>query len=127
MDSKEFIAFRTLLDKTQEQIAELLGVSVRTVRSYEQGWRIVPPHVERQMIFLVYLCNGNHKDQKPCWIVKKCSKEQKSNCPSWQYKLGTLCWFINGTICEGSARNNWQEKIGICRSCEMLSPLFNHE
>jgi hypothetical protein len=122
MDSIEFISFRVLLDKTQEQLAELIGVSVRAVRSYEQGWRTIPAYVERQMIFLVYLLNGSGKVHRPCYIVKKCSKERKINCPTWQYKLGALCWMINGTICEGTPQHNWQEKITICRSCEVLSP-----
>ena len=125
MDNKEFIYFRKRLNKTQEQIAQLLGISVKAVRSYEQGWRTIPTHVERQTIFLIYLLSGQNKLQRPCWVVKKCPRNQKINCPAWQFKTGRLCWFINGTICEGSTQNNWQEKINICRSCEMLSSLFD--
>ena len=53
MDNKEFAAFRKALKKTQKQIAELLGTSIKAVHSYEQGWRKVPAHVERQLFFLV--------------------------------------------------------------------------
>ncbi|MDH3720234.1 MAG: helix-turn-helix domain-containing protein, partial [Desulfobacteraceae bacterium] len=49
MDSEEFAIFRKKLSKTQKQMASLLGVSIKAIHSYEQGWRSVPPHVERQM------------------------------------------------------------------------------
>ena len=77
MDSKELIHFRNKLNKTQEEIACLLGVSVRAVRSYEQGWRIVPVHVERQVLFLVTKKKRNTKMLQPCWRVKKCPAERK--------------------------------------------------
>ena len=51
MDSKEFKKLRKKIDKTQKQMAQLLGVSVKAVHSYEQGWRNISPHVERQMFF----------------------------------------------------------------------------
>ena len=44
MDSDEFLKFRKTLHKTQQEIAEILGVSVKAVHSYEQGWRNVPTH-----------------------------------------------------------------------------------
>jgi len=53
MDSEEFAIFRKKLSKTQKQMASLLGVSIKAIHSYEQGWRSVPPHVERQMFFLM--------------------------------------------------------------------------
>ncbi|MGB5991268.1 MAG: helix-turn-helix transcriptional regulator, partial [Desulfobacterales bacterium] len=37
MDSKEFKKWREKLNKTQKEIAQLLGVSVKAVHSYEQG------------------------------------------------------------------------------------------
>ena len=53
MDDKEFLRARKILGKTQKQLAELLGSSIKAVHSYEQGWRTVPAHVERQMFFLL--------------------------------------------------------------------------
>jgi DNA-binding XRE family transcriptional regulator len=53
MDSKEFIYFRKRLNKTQKQIAQLLGTSLKAIHSYEQGWRSVPPYAEQQIFFLV--------------------------------------------------------------------------
>ncbi|MEN8143025.1 MAG: helix-turn-helix transcriptional regulator, partial [Thermodesulfobacteriota bacterium] len=45
MDSKEFLKARKLLNKTQKHLSELLGISIKAVHSYEQGWRKVPSHV----------------------------------------------------------------------------------
>ena len=47
MDDKEFLRARKILEKTQKELAELLGSSIKAVHSYEQGWRTVPAHVER--------------------------------------------------------------------------------
>ena len=55
MESEEFVHARKQLRKTQKEMASLLGTSVKAVRSYEQGWRSVSTHVERQVFFLL-LC-----------------------------------------------------------------------
>ncbi len=64
MDSKEFAVFRKKLDKTQKAMANLLGVSIKAIHSYEQGWRTIPPHVERQMFFLMARKRGIAKSAK---------------------------------------------------------------
>jgi hypothetical protein len=120
MDNKEFSYIRKKLNKTQKQMAQLLGTSVKAVHSYEQGWRTVPPYVERQIFFLISRMRGGKKAQKPCWIIKRCPNEIKKQCPAWEFKAGRLCWFINGTICEGNVHKNWKEKMEICRKCEVL-------
>ena len=124
MDSKEFSYFRKQLKKTQKQMAQLLGVSLKAVHSYEQGWRTVPTHVERQILFLASRSNENSKGRKSCWVVKKCPPERKKQCPTWEFQAGKLCWFIGGTICEGEVKQNWEEKMKICRSCEILKSLL---
>ena len=53
MEKSEFKFFRNKLNKTQKQMAELLGTSLKAIHSYEQGWRTVPVYVERQVYFLV--------------------------------------------------------------------------
>jgi hypothetical protein len=125
VDSKEFIYFRKKLNKTQKQMAQLLGTSLKAIHSYEQGWRSIPPSAERQMFFLVSRIAENRKRRKPCWAIKKCSPDQKAHCPAWEFKAGKICWFINGTICEGSVQKNWKEKMKICRSCEVFLTDFN--
>ena len=125
MDSKEFKYFRKKLNKKQKQMAQLLGTSIKAIHSYEQGWRSIPPSVERQMFLLVSRIEENGIRRKACWAIKNCSPDQKANCPAWEYKFGKLCWFINGTICEGAVKKNWKEKMKSCRSCEVFQSYFN--
>jgi hypothetical protein len=124
MDSKEFTHYRKSLGKTQWQMAQLLGNSLKAIHSYEQGWRSVPAYVERQMFFLVSRKRKNNKLKKPCWIIKNCPLDQRKACPAWEFKAGDLCWFINGTNCEGTTHQNWKEKMKVCRSCEVFSYLL---
>ena len=120
MDNKEFSSYRKKIDKTQKQLAQLLGTSVKAVHSYEQGWRSIPTHVERQLLFLISRMNKCKKKCPPCWVLKRCSNTKKTSCPAWEFRTGDLCWLINGAICEGSVKDTWNEKMKICRSCEVL-------
>ena len=124
MEKIEFKSFRKKLDKTQKEIAQLLGTSLKAIHSYEQGWRTIPPAVERQLYFLVSRKQKSINGNKLCWKIKKCTPEQKKQCPAWEFKSGNLCWFINGTICEGSAHKNWEDKMKVCRSCEVFTSIF---
>jgi DNA-binding XRE family transcriptional regulator len=124
MDKNEFKSYRIRMDKTQKQMAQLLGTSLKAVHSYEQGWRTIPPAVERQMLFLFSRKNTNARNSSPCWKLKNCPPDQKKNCPAWEFKSGNLCWFINGTICDGCAHKNWQDKMKICRSCDVFQSIF---
>ena len=124
MDRLEFKSYRSKLNKTQKQMAQLLGTSLKAVHSYEQGWRSIPPAVERQIFFLVSRLNSKHKRQKSCWDIKKCSTERKTRCPAWEFRTGDMCWFINGTICDGGVQNNWKDKMKICRTCAVLTNML---
>jgi hypothetical protein len=124
MEKNEFKTFRKRMDKTQKEMAQLLGTSLKAIHSYEQGWRTIPPAVERQMFFLLSRKLKSPNGNKPCWKVKNCAPEQKKKCPAWEFKSGTLCWFINGTICDGKTRSNWKAKMKICRTCDVFNGLF---
>jgi len=124
VDCEEVLRARKKLGKTQKQLAQLLGISLKAVHSYEQGWRKVPAHVERQIFFLVSRMRGGKKRRKPCWVIKSCAPDEKKRCPAWEFQAGRLCWFINGTICEGAVQRDWREKMEICRSCEVLPSLL---
>jgi DNA-binding XRE family transcriptional regulator len=124
MNENEFKKYRKRLAKTQKQMAELLATSLKAIHSYEQGWRTVPVHVERQIFFLVSRLEQKGKKQKSCWLVKKCPSQQKRDCPAWEFSSGDLCWFINGTVCEGTVQKDWKEKMKICRSCEVFNPML---
>jgi len=121
MDGKELASMRKKLEKTQKQMAELLGCSVKAIHSYEQEWRPIPSHIEKQVLFLVYRKRNNNRDLKPCWDMKQCPPEEKKQCPAWEFQAGKLCWFINGTICEGEVQQGWREKMEKCRACKVFS------
>jgi DNA-binding XRE family transcriptional regulator len=126
MNKNEFSKARTKLGKTQAQMAKLLRTSLKAVQSYEQGWRTIPAHAESQVLLLLSL-KESRKGRKDCWIVLKCPIERRRECPAWEFKAGKLCWFINGTMCEGKAQKNWQTKIKICRSCKVMASLLTSE
>jgi len=127
MENKEFSKIRLYLGKTQGQMAYLLGVSLKAIQSFEQGWRKIPAHVERQTFFLLAMKKSSPKKAKPCWEIQQCPMETRRNCPAWEFRAGHLCWFINGTICNGKIQESWQKKMKICRKCDvfqaMLPPL----
>jgi len=127
MEKKEFSRIRGYLGKTQVQMAQLLGISLKAIQSFEQGWRKIPTHIERQALFLLAMKKSPPQKAKPCWETQKCSREKRRNCPAWQFQAGHLCWFINGTICYGEMQESWLSKMKICRQCivfkNMLPPL----
>jgi hypothetical protein len=123
MDKHEFSRARSMLSKTQTQMAELLRSSLKAVQSYEQGWRSIPAHMERQVLFLLAM-KQRKKSPKSCWDVRKCSLDQRSKCPAWEFNAGEFCWFINGTLCEGKPQRDWHEKMRICRSCRVMQSLL---
>lgn len=125
MEKLEFSRFRKRLNKTQRQLAQLLGVSIKAVQGYEQGWRSIPVHVERQMFFLLTRMEHKKKKLSPCWEIMDCPQERKMHCPAWEFQVGSLCWFINGTICHGRIQKNWDEKIKICRKCPVLESVLS--
>jgi DNA-binding XRE family transcriptional regulator len=125
MDHYEFHTFRHRLQKTQKQLSELLGTSLKAIQSFEQGWRKVPVHIERQMLFLLTMKKIDIKEIRPCWEIQGCPPQTRQVCPAWEFKVGHLCWFINGTICRGKPRNSWSHKMKVCRKCEVLSNNVN--
>ena len=120
MKVNEFYSIRENLGKTQKQMSELLGISLNAVQSFEQGWRNIPVHIEPQVLFLLVLKKSSHKKNRPCWVIRKCTKEAKQRCPAWDFQAGHLCWFINGTICQGQAQESWRKKMKICRQCKVF-------
>jgi len=124
MEGKEFAEYRKRLGKTQRQMAQLIGTSIKAVHSYEQGWRSVPAHVERQVLFLISRLPENRRRRANCWNLMKCPVERRRKCPAFEFKTGNMCWFINGTLCAGEAHRNWKEKMKMCRDCELLQRIL---
>ena len=123
MDGAEFSKIRRYLDKTQAQIATLLAVSPKAIQSFEQGWRKVPTYTERQLLFLLYLKRLPAETTTPCWVKRRCEPEVRQNCVAWELRAGDLCWFVNGTACEGRVQDTWKEKMRHCRQCEVFLSL----
>ena len=124
MDNKEFIDIRKKLNKTQKELAGLLGISLKAVCSYEQGWRKVPCHVERQLFFLLIKKKDSQENTGNCWEIRNCPEETKQRCPAWEFNSGDLCWFISGTLCENTMHKTWNEKIEMCRLCVVLQKII---
>lgn len=124
MEKKELSKIRKSLRKTQGQMAQLLGVSLKAIQSFEQGWRKIPTHVERQALFLLTMKKRPANRAKPCWVIQKCPLETRRNCPAWEFRAGHLCWFINGTICYGEIQDSWQKKMTICQQCAVFQAMF---
>jgi DNA-binding XRE family transcriptional regulator len=126
MGKKEFSKIRLYLGKTQGQMAQLLGTSPKAIQSFEQGWRNIPVHIERQLLFLSAMKNSSPKKVKPCWVIQTCPMETRRSCPAWEFQAGHLCWFINGTICYGKVQESWRKKVKLCRQCDLFQSLFGH-
>ena len=124
MKKNEFSEIRHHLGKTQNQMSQLLGTSLKAIQSFEQGWRKVPAHVERQALFLLAHHSSQKRKDERCWSIQDCPADTKKNCPAWEFKLGHLCWFINGTICQGEPQGSWQKKMKRCRKCEVFQSVF---
>jgi len=124
MEKKEFSNMRRHLKKTQSQMAQLLGVSLKAIQSFEQGWRKIPTHIERQALFLLAVKKLPPKKAQACWETQKCPEQTKRNCPAWEFRAGHLCWFINGTICHGEIQESWRQKMKICRQCVVFQAMF---
>ncbi len=123
MDSKEFVEIRKKLDKLQREIANLLGISLKAVCSYEQGWRTIPAHAERQLLFLLSRKGTRGRENSNCWDLRNCPEERRNACPAWEYNAGEFCWFINGTICEGGPSKSWEKKLEVCKNCVVMKDL----
>ena len=124
MRKKQFVEIRRHLEKTQNQMAQILGVSPKAIQSFEQGWRNIPMHIERQILLVLALRYHASKKNKPCWLMRRCPVKRRRDCPAWQFDAGHLCWFINGTICEGSPQGSWNKKMKTCRECEVYRSML---
>ena len=122
MIKEEFSIARKKLGKTQKQLAELLGMSLKTIHSYEQGWRTIPAHIERQIFFLLINQRGRKNSLTPCWEKKLC--DVKETCPAWEFQSGHLCWFLCGTKCDCTHDISQKEKIEICKQCSIFQDLL---
>ena len=124
MNKKEFSQIRGRLGKSQKEMAQLLAISLKAVQIFEQGWRNIPTHVERQALFL-FAMKEAQDGGKSCWDIQDCPVEIKEKCPAWEFQSGHLCWFISGTICQGEVQGDWNSKMKICRECKVFRSMLD--
>lgn len=125
MTAKDFKFFREKFQKTQMQMADIVGISQKAVQSFEQGWRKVPAYVERQVLFLLAMKYGALKPLSCCWDQVNCPPKMREGCPAWEFNSGHICWFINGTICRGKAQRSWNQKMNLCKKCKVFNSFLS--
>lgn len=115
MSAAEFSRVRSLLGKSQRELALLLGLSIKAVESYEQGWRKVPAHVEKVLYFLHFKIEGIRAEGgAACWEIQNCPSARRAACVAYLAGEGSFCWFFTGKLCARS-------KAGGCASCAVFT------
>ena len=106
MNKGEFSKIRRQINKTQKELALLLGISKKTVESYEQGFRNIPVNTERILYYIFFKLNIDKFDQKKvCWDEKDCPASIRNECIAWITKEGFFCWFLTGNSCRREMTN----------------------
>jgi len=124
LTKEEFHSMRQKFGKTQKEMANLLGISPKAVQSFEQGWRKVPPHVEKNIYFLSAMRREGKQGLIPCWESLNCPIENREECPAWEFRAGRFCWLVNGTYCRGRVEKNWDRKMAVCKKCKIFKSFF---
>lgn len=112
---------RKALDKSQSELAELLGIGVRAVQSYEQGWRQCPSYIQRLAMMLLVCSEATTRSAKPCWQLTGCPSDRRRTCPGKQFGGGKLCWMISGACCGGKKLKARNAKAHDCSKCPVLA------
>ena len=88
---------REQLGKSQSEFAAMLGISVRAVQSYEQGWRGVPVGVRKlAALFYYFSWRSRQGYLSPCWEAMDCDPAIRKRCAVHQLRAGEFCWLFNG-------------------------------
>ena len=114
---------RRSLGMTQGAVAKTLGVSIRAIQSYEQGWRKVPTPVVVQLLILAAAHRLSALDGKPCWEVTGCPPHRRNKCPSSKTD-GRLCWFVSGRMCGDESPDKGGD-LGPCLECPVVQQLLS--
>jgi len=116
---------RKALTLSQREMADLLGVSLKAIQSYEQGWRGVPPHIEQMVLLHTILHRGlRRRKAQRCWEVHDCAPSVWKKCPAYQVRQPGFCWLVTGTLCHGERMNGWEAKRDRCLKCKVLKGLL---
>ena len=119
------------------EAADLIGVSVPTIRMYEREGLIIPLRkASRHRLFaesdlerISSIRRTINTDKVsiagirrlmslvPCWKMNGCTEEQKSACPRMSTS-GSPCWMISG--------KTWQSRSDQCRTCGSYLKTADH-
>lgn len=117
---------RSEMGLSQSELASLVGISIRAIQSYEQGWRKPSETVERLLLLLLIAHrNSSELPYLQCWEQKECSPGVRENCIAYKTRQGHLCWFLTGTLCEGRQHKSWAGKMKVCLECGFMKILLN--
>ena len=112
---------RKKIGMTQSSLSKALGVSIRAVQSYEQGWRDVPTHIMVQLLVLAaaYYTGG---ERKKCWEIMGCTPESMKKCPCCKTD-GMLCWLVTGR--QSAPCKDGDNDISACLKCPVVQQILN--
>ncbi len=122
-NSETIKQIRKKVGMTQSSVAQALGVSIRAIQSYEQGWREVPTHIMVQMLVLAAAHRTGKKERQSCWDIIGCAPERQAKCPCRRTD-GCLCWLVSGRLCsdpENSGCNDMQR----CMECQVIKKILS--
>jgi DNA-binding transcriptional regulator YiaG len=114
---------RGILGRTQAELAKAMGLSVKAVQSYEQGWRDVPARVMIQLLILLALFRRHTMGDVPCWETRKCNPAHRSRCASFTMGQGQFCWFVGSEHCLPS-RTKRSGPFLPCMGCPVIKRLL---
>lgn len=123
MTDSEFRQLCQRLNKSRAQVAVLLGVAEKTILAYETGSRAIPWQIERKLFFYISGLRSEELSRKPCWVILNCPQTKRMSCPAYEFESGTVCWLINGTLCNNNPCETWRQKWATCRECIVISSL----
>ena len=128
MDFFNLKHIRSRLGLNQHDLADLLGVSIRAVQSYEQGWRTTPPKVLLSAWLLVFFqWRGRHGPPAPCWELNNCRLDAREKCFAYRHNAGDLCWFLSTQACLRTAGKTCAQRIRICHDCPAMRQWMDSE
>ena len=62
-----------------------------------------------------------------CWEFKGCGREEGGRkahelgiCPAYTQGAGDACWFIAGTLCDGTVQGTYAQKLESCVHCDFF-------
>lgn len=116
---------RDELSLSQAQLADLVGVSIRTVQSCEQGWRRPGVALEKSLLLLLMAFrNGTEFGAHVCWQTAEREPGVCERCIVRWCSQAHLCWLFSGNMCQGKRLRSWAEKKAVCGECRFLHQLL---